>query len=241
MRTKIHCYYPRFLTLIFNHLVSSEQQRAFANNEFEVSMSTHKNFFTRLDTQHRLGRPVVITPFMANFIDNLPTIPAPVPESQTPVDQSTQAGTSARTSEQVLSPIQVATPPTISLSEPQVGNRADQEVVEPQLPTQVIEPYIESYIPLTSQPLQKLPFRRDRSTLSDTVSEPAALPPLKKRRTILEASGTSSVSSQKDTDLEMASYSSSQQGDVIDSVCRPRPFVLSQAHSLFSQGEKIFH
>ena len=161
-RTQILCYYPRFLTLIFNHLVSSEHQRAFANNEFTVSMTTHKKFFTRLDTQHRPSRPVVITPFMANFIDDLPTIPAPVPESQTQVDQSTPAGTSAQTSDQVLSPIQVA-PPTISHSQPQVGIRADQEVVEPQLPTQVIEPNTESFIPLTSQPLLKLPYRRDRN------------------------------------------------------------------------------
>ena len=97
-------------------------------------MTTHKKFFTRLDTQHRPSRQVVITPFMANFIDDLPTIPAPVPESHTQVDQSTQAGTSAQTSDQVLSSNQVA-PSTISLSEPQVGIRVDQKVVEPQLLT----------------------------------------------------------------------------------------------------------
>lgn len=75
----VYCYYPRFLTLIFNHVVSDDHQRMFVNSASEVSGTTHKKFFTRLDTMRKYTHiPVVITPYMSIFI-NQPIIPEPAP------------------------------------------------------------------------------------------------------------------------------------------------------------------
>ena len=85
-------------------------------------------------------------------------------------------------------------------------DRIDHEVVEPQLQTQVIEPNTESQYISPSQPLSKLLPRRfvGSSAIVDE-NEPTALPPpSKKQRTILEATISSSISSQQDMDIEMA-------------------------------------
>ena len=52
---------------------------SFDNSPFEVSQTTHKKFYTMLQHQlvNSLGTPVVITPYMSNYI-NLPTIHAPL-------------------------------------------------------------------------------------------------------------------------------------------------------------------
>ena len=86
---KVRCYYPKFLMLIANHLLSPEHKALFSNAAFEVSPTTHKKFFTRLETSLKFSQvPVLVTPFMATFIP-LPTIPEPVQEQQPPVDEST--------------------------------------------------------------------------------------------------------------------------------------------------------
>ena len=92
MGNKIQCYYPIFLTLILNHILSPKHKALFDNSAFEVSLTTHKKFHTRLNTSNKYSNiHVVITPFMSNYI-NLPTIQAqPI---QPPVDTSTQAGSS---------------------------------------------------------------------------------------------------------------------------------------------------
>ena len=113
------------------------------------------------------------------------------------MDQSTQAGVS--TPLQVLHPISGS-----SETESQVDIRADQGIVEPQSPTQVIEPHTESNIPQQSTSRPKLQVRRKRSDKVGTVSEPTALPPLKKRKTFREATVSPSVSSQQDMDFDMA-------------------------------------
>ena len=72
---KISYYYPGFLTLILNHILSPQDKAIFDNGPFEVSHTTHKKFYTRLHTRSKfLGIPVVITPYMSNFV-NHPTIP----------------------------------------------------------------------------------------------------------------------------------------------------------------------
>ena len=80
---------------------------------------------------------------MANYI-NLPTIqphivqPAePLQPEQTPVDPSTRADSSVQS--QVLPPISGS-----NVTESQEDVRADQGIVEPQYPTQVIEPNTDS-------------------------------------------------------------------------------------------------
>ena len=130
---KVQCYYPGFLTLILNHILSPKHKALFDNSAFYVSLTTHKKFHTRISTSSKFSNIlVVIAPYMSNYI-NLPTIQASHVQPQSPpVDQSTQAGSSTHL--QVLPPLL-----EIGASEPQVGNRADQRVVEPQPLTQVIE------------------------------------------------------------------------------------------------------
>ena len=129
------------------------------------------------------------------------------------MDQSTQVGVS--TPLQVISPISGS-----SQAESEVDVRADQGIVEPQSPTQVIEPNTESYIPTQSTSRPKLPLRRKRSNKEGTVREPTSLPPLKKIKTFLEATVSPYVSSQHDMDFEMANEqylrSFSQQDDRIE-------------------------
>ena len=139
---------------------------------------------------------VVITPYMSNYI-NLPTIQTSPVQPQPPVDQSTRAGTS--TPLQVLSHFLES-----GVGEPQEGDRADQGVVEPQPLTQIIEPNTDLHLSLPTHTRQKLPIRKQRSDKVGTVSDPTALPPLKKRRTLLEASVSPSLSSQQDLDYKMA-------------------------------------
>ena len=212
---KVQCYYPRFLSIILNHILSPEHTALFNNSAFEVSQTTNKKFYTRLATSLKYTNiPVVVTPYLSNYI-HLPVIQTQqvhqVP--QPPVDQSTQAGVS--TPLQVLHPISGS-----SVTESQVDARADQGIVEPQSPTQVIEPHTESNIPQQSTSRPKLQVRRKRSDKVGTVSEPTALPPLKKRKTFREATVSPSVSSQQDMDFEMANEqylgSFSQQDDPIE-------------------------
>ena len=120
---KVQCYYPIFLTLILNHLLTPEHKALYDNSAFEMSLTTHKKFHRRLSTTSKFSNiPIVITPYMSNFI-NPPIIQAVlVRPQQPPMDQSTQAGTSIPL--QVLSPL-LAT----SSGEPQEGDRADQGVV----------------------------------------------------------------------------------------------------------------
>ena len=68
-------------------------------------------------------------------------------------------------------------------------------LLEPQSPTQIIEPNTESDIHTQSTSRPKLPVRRKRSDKVGTVREPTTLPPLKKRKTFLEATVSPSVSS----------------------------------------------
>lgn len=84
---KVSCYYPRFLMLIFNHLVSAEHQPLFLKEKFEVSMHTHKKFFIRFNIKGKFPNiPVLITSYMANFI-NLPTIPVQAPVQPEPAPE----------------------------------------------------------------------------------------------------------------------------------------------------------
>ena len=92
---KVQCYYPRFLTLILNHIFSPEQKALFDNSAFDVFLTTHKKFHTRLSTSSKFSNiHVIITSYMSNYI-NLPSIEAPPVQPQSPlVDQSTKAGSS---------------------------------------------------------------------------------------------------------------------------------------------------
>ena len=163
-----------------------------------MAQTTTKKFYTWLATSLKYTNiHVVVTPYLSNYI-HLPVIQTQVHTiPQPPVDQSTQAG--------VSTPLQVL-PPNSSSSKTasQVDIRADQGIVEPQSPTQVIEPNTESYIPQQSTSRPELPVRRKMSDKVGTVSEPTTLPPLKKRKTFREASVSPSVSSQYDMDFEMA-------------------------------------
>ena len=47
---KVQCYYPKFLSIILNHLLSPEHIAPFNNSVFEVSQTTNKKFYTRLGT-----------------------------------------------------------------------------------------------------------------------------------------------------------------------------------------------
>ena len=155
---------------------------------------------------------------MSNYI-NLPTIPKnvqpvePQQPEKPPVDSSTQVDSSAQG--QVSSPLSGS-----HETESQVDVRADQGIVEPQSLTQVIEPNTESNIPQQSTSRPKLPFRRKRSDKVGTMNEPTALPPLKKRKILCEATIIPFVSSQQDMDFEMTNEqylgSFSQQDDPIE-------------------------
>ena len=208
---KVSCYYPRFLYVILHHVLSPEHMALFNNSPFELAQTTTKKFFTRLATSLKFKNvPVVVTPYLSNFIQ-LPVIQPQPPVHQPPVDQSTQAGVSA--------PVQVT--PSISTATEvlsQVDVRADQGIVEPQSPTQVIESNTEIHSTQTSRP--KLPIRRKRSDKVGSAREPTALPPQKKSKPNTEATVSPSVSSQHDMDYEMANEqylgSFSQQDDPIE-------------------------
>ena len=213
---KVQCYYPRFLSIILNHLLSPEHIALFNNSAFEVSQTTNKKFYTRLNTSLKYTNiHVVVTPFMSNFI-NLPTITQnvqPVESQQPSVDSSTQVDSSAQG--QVSSPISGS-----HETESQVDVRDDQGIVQPQSPTQVIEPNTESNIQQQSTRRTKLQIRIKRSDKVGTMSEPIALPPLMKRKTFREETVSPSVSSQQDMDFKMANEqylgSFSQQDDPIE-------------------------
>ena len=111
------------------------------------------------------------------------------------MDRSTQAGVSAPG--HVIPPTSAATN-----VESQVDARADQGIVAPQSPTQVVEPNTETHPQQTSRP--KLPIRsKQRSNKVGSEREPTALPPQKKSKPN-EATVSPSVSSQHDMDYEMA-------------------------------------
>ena len=42
--SKVQCYYPRFLTLILNYLLTPEHKALFDNSAFEIPLTTHKSF-----------------------------------------------------------------------------------------------------------------------------------------------------------------------------------------------------
>ncbi|KAK1388074.1 hypothetical protein POM88_016252 [Heracleum sosnowskyi] len=147
---------------------------------------------------------------MTNFI-NLPSFEPPVPEQRI----VTSAGT-----EEVIQPqVRISIPGSSgTVSETQEVDRANQEFVEPQTLSPVIEPNTESY---PNQPEPYLYTRNRNSSDEETMSDPAALsPPPKKRRTYREISVSPSVSSQQDMDFEMANTqsleTSSQQGESIE-------------------------
>ena len=124
-------------------------------------------------------------------------------------------------------PLHQNTPPTEevhSTGETQVVDRADQEIVEPQYPTQVLEPNTVSNSQiLTNEPNDNLRILADATDeleeeiMSAPIEQP---PPLKRRRIHSEDSFSPSVSSQQDMDLEMATEqlleSFSQQDDAIE-------------------------
>ncbi|KAK1357390.1 hypothetical protein POM88_050646 [Heracleum sosnowskyi] len=202
---KVKCWYPRFLTLIINHLLTAEQVELFREARFETSPTTDTKFYTRLDVSSKfLNIPVLVSPLMSQFI-NLPIFGEQVPEPH-PV------------------PLQVVIPNPASSSgsliETQVVVRADPEIVEPQSLTQVIEPYRESNTSDT-QPEPNIQTSSRRVSNVAEMSVPTALsPPLKKRRTYRETTVSPSVSSQKDMDIDMATEqsleTSSQQGGSIE-------------------------
>ena len=186
------------MSLILNHVLSPEHMALFNNSPFEVAQTITKKFYNRLATSLKFTNVhVVVTPYLSNFI-HLPIIQTQthtVP--QPPVDQSTQT--------RVSTPLQVNPPVSgASQAESQVDVRADQGIVEPQSPIQVIEPNTESYKHPQQTSIPKLPVRRKRSDKEGSVREPTAPPPLKKRKTFLEATVSPSVSSQYDMDFEMA-------------------------------------
>ena len=223
---KVSCYFPRFLSVILHHVLSPKHMALFNNSPFEVAQTTTKKFFTRLATSLKFANvPVVVTPYLSNFIQ-LPVIQTQPHVHQPPVDQYTQVGVSA--------PVQVT--PSISVAIEvlsQVDVRADQGIVEPQSPTQVIEPNIETHSTQTSRP--KLPIRRKRSHKVGSGREPTALPPQNKSKPNTEATVSPSVSSQQDMDYEMAKEqyigSFSQQDDPIE--IRHRAMVpVKESHTL---------
>ena len=91
---KVQCYYPRFISIILNHILSPEHVVLFNNSAFEVAQTTNKKFYTRLATSLKYTNiPVVVTPYLSNYI-HLPIIQTEQVHQvhQPPVDQSTQAG-----------------------------------------------------------------------------------------------------------------------------------------------------
>ena len=223
---KVSCYYPRFLSVILHHILSPEHMALFNNSPFEVAQTTTKKFFTRLATSLKFTNvPVVVTPHLSNYIQ-LPVIQTHPPVHQPPVDQSTQAGVSAP--EHVTPSISAATE---VLS--QVDVSADQGIVEPQSPTQVIEPHTKTHSTQTSRP--KLPIRRKLSDKVGSAREPTALPPQKKSKPNTEATVSPYISSQQDMDYEMANEqylgSFSQQDDPIEIHHRAMTLV-KESHTL---------
>ncbi|KAK1397203.1 hypothetical protein POM88_007066 [Heracleum sosnowskyi] len=166
---KVKCWYPRFLTLIINHLLTAEQVELFRETRFETSPTTYTKFYTRLDVSSKfLNIHVLVSPLMSQFI-NLPIFGEQVPEPH-PV------------------PLHVVIPNPGSSSgtllETQVVVRADPEIVEPQSLTQVIEPNIESNTPDT-QPEPNIQTSSRRVSEIAEMSAPTTLsPPLKKRKTL---------------------------------------------------------
>ena len=200
----------------------------FNNSPVEVAQTTTKKFFTRLATSLKYTNvPVVVTPHLSNYIQ-LPVIQTQPHVHQPPVDQSTQAGVSA--------PVQV-TPSVFGATQvqSQVDVRADQGIVEPQSPTQVIEPNTETetHPRQTSRP--KLPVRRKRGDKDGSAREPTALPPQKKSKPNTEAIVSPYVSSQQDMDYEMANEpylgSFSQQDDPVEIRHRAMALV-KESHTL---------
>ena len=116
---KVSCYYPRFLSIILNHILSPEHVALFNNRAFEVAQTTTKKFYTRLATSLKFTNiHVVVTPYLSNYI-HLPVIQTQVHTIPQPaVDQSTQAG--------VSTPLQVIpTNSGFSATKSQVNIRAD--------------------------------------------------------------------------------------------------------------------
>ena len=226
---KVLCYYPGFLSIILNHVLSPEHAALFNNSAFEEAQTTTKKSYTQLATSLKYTNiPVEVTPYLSNYIHLLViqtqvhTVPQP------PVDQSTQ--------ERVSTPLQLLPPNSgSSETESQVDIRADQGILEPQSPTQVIEPNTESYIPEQPTSRPKLQLRRKRSDKEGTVREPTSLPPLKKRKTFREATVIPSVSTQQDMDFDMANEqylgSFSQQDDPIE-ICHRAMAPCKESHTL---------
>ncbi|KAK1369609.1 hypothetical protein POM88_035701 [Heracleum sosnowskyi] len=232
---KIKCFYPRFLSLVLNSLHSNEHQELFRNGRFLISPTTDKKFFQRLETSFRyINVPVLISNYMTNFI-NLPSFEPPVPEQRI----VPSAGT-----EEVIQPqVRTSIPGSSgTVSETQEVDRADQEFVEPQTLSPIIEPNTESN---PNQPEPYIYTRNRNSSDEETMSDPAALsPPPKKRRTYREISVSPSVSSQQDMDFEMANTqsleTSSQQGESIEVRHRAMEFCTeSSTLPLLIMGENI--
>ncbi|KAK1359672.1 hypothetical protein POM88_044146 [Heracleum sosnowskyi] len=77
---KVKCWYPRFLTLIINHLLTTEQVELFRETRFETSPTTDTKFYSRLDVSSKfLNILVLVSPLMSQFI-NLPIFGEQVPE-----------------------------------------------------------------------------------------------------------------------------------------------------------------
>ncbi|KAK1397067.1 hypothetical protein POM88_006930 [Heracleum sosnowskyi] len=227
---KVKCWYPRFLTLIINHLLTAEHVELFRNARFETSQTTDSKFYTRLDCSLKfLNTPVLVSPLMSQFI-NLPIFGEQVPQPH-PI------------------PLQVVIPNPGSSSsgthvETQVVGRADQEVVEPQSLTHVIELNTESN---TSNQQPELDLQTSQRSVrkETTMSVPTTLsPPLKKRKTYREASVSPSLSSQQDMDIDMATEqsleTSSQHDESIE--IRHRALAICNESStlpLLTMGEDI--
>ncbi|KAK1385867.1 hypothetical protein POM88_023602 [Heracleum sosnowskyi] len=190
---KVKCWYPRFLTLIFNHLLTAEQVELFRETRFETSPTTDTKFYTRLDVSSKFPTiHVLVSPLMSQFI-NLPIFGEQVPEPH-PV------------------PLQVVIPNPGSSSgtiiQTQVVVRADPEIVEPHSLSQVIEPNRESNTPDTQPEPNVQTSSRRVSEIAEKSAPTALSPPLKNRKTYREASVSPSVSSQQDMDIDMATEQS---------------------------------
>ncbi|KAK1357005.1 hypothetical protein POM88_050261 [Heracleum sosnowskyi] len=232
---KIKCFYPHFLSLVLNSLLSNEHQELFKNGRFFISPTTDKKFFQRLETSSKYSSvPVLISNYMTNFI-NLPSFEPPIPEQRI----VTSAGT-----EEVIQPqVRTSIPGSSgTVSVTQEVDRADQEFVEPQTLSPVIEPNTESN---PNQPEPYINTRNRNSSDEETMSDPAALsPPPKKRRTYREISVSPSVSFQQDMDFEMANTqsleTSSQQDESIEVRHRAMAFCTeSSTLPLLTMGENI--
>ena len=140
----------------------------FNNSAFEVSQTTNKIFYTRLATSLKYSNIyVVVTPYLSNYT-HLPVIQTQqvhqVP--QPPVDFNPPR-------HEYLLPFRYyLIYLVLHETQSQVDVRADQGIVEPQYPTQVIEPNTESNIQQQSTRRTKLQVRRKRSDKVVTVSEP---------------------------------------------------------------------